>query len=56
MVKVPIKRKLLLYDVKEYLKLWYKFFINFALKRFVDGIFQLIWIFLFCRLITSHFA
>ena len=33
-------RKLLLYDVKEYLRLYYKFFFTFALQRFVDEIFQ----------------
>ena len=32
--------KFLLHDVKEYLKLQYKFFQTFALQRFVDEIFQ----------------
>ena len=39
--KVPMTRKFLLHDVKEYLKLLYKFFYNCALQRFVDEIFQL---------------
>ena len=33
-------RKFLLYNEKEYLKLYYKFFCVFALQRFVDEIFQ----------------
>ena len=32
--------KCLLHCVKELLKLYYKFFCSFALKRFVDEIFQ----------------
>ena len=49
-----MKQKFLLPDVKELLKLYYKFFCGFALQRFVDEIFQ--FESLFCPLITSHFA
>ena len=38
--KVPMTRKFLLPDVKEYLKLLFKFFYTCALQRFVDEIFQ----------------
>ena len=55
LIKVPMTPKFLLHDVKEYLKLQYKFFYTFALQRFVDEIFQFL-NFLFCRLITSQFA
>ena len=39
-LKVPMARKFLLADVKEYLKLQYKFFHTFVLQRLVDEIFQ----------------
>ena len=40
LIKVPMTRKFLLHDVKEYLKLQYKFVYTFALQRFVDEIFR----------------
>ena len=37
---MPMTRKFLLYNEKEYLKLLYKLFCIFALQCFVDEIFQ----------------
>ena len=49
-----MRRKFLLHDVKQYLKLKYNFFYTFVLQRFVDEIFE--FEFLFCQPITSQFA
>ena len=50
--KVPMTRKFLLHNEKEYLKLQYKFFCTFALQRFVDEIFQFEYFVLLANYVT----